>query len=188
MAQWIASHAVPIKEVMILGMGLIGKRVRNILKNRHKCWRKAFEVNSKTHENWILDKLPLCDTIIVTSSPTDEPILNEKILSNFHGRVISISRPKCIDNVALLKAIENGNVKRADMDMLDPYGREELISTGKCHYYKHQSWNHNFTYDTSYFLQLSIQINSCLNSTDIQKGLVLDRTASTLDKFFEWGG
>ena len=34
-------------------------------------------------------------------------------------------------------AIYDGKVKRAEMDMLDPKLRDELVNTKKCNYYKH---------------------------------------------------
>ena len=56
------------------------------------------------------------DTIVVTSSPTSEPILITNYSKNL--MVILASRPCCIDNQSLLDAINNGRVVRADMDML----------------------------------------------------------------------
>lgn len=195
-AQWInekAKDQIVGKDVLLFGPGRIGKRARNILKRDSFPKINVWEVNSKTHENWILDKIPMCDRIIVACSPTETPVLNRAVLKNFTGYVVSIARPQCIDNDALLEAILYGGVKYAHMDMLDPYLRDDLIKTGQCSYYKHQSWNHDFKYNQSYFLNLSITIHSCLNQSNPNTwkppdGLVLPRGQDTsLDKFFNWG-
>ena len=80
------------------------------------------------------------DTIIVASSPTPQPIVDHALLEKFHGSIISISRPACIDNEALLEAVNDGRITHAQMDMLDPKGRDELIATGKVKYHGHKAW------------------------------------------------
>ena len=80
------------------------------------------------------------DTIVVASSPTPQPIVDHALLEKFNGSIISISRPACIDNEALLEAVKDGRITHAQMDMLDPKGRDELIATGKVKYHKHTAW------------------------------------------------
>ena len=46
----------------------------------------------------------------------------------------------CIDNEALLEAVNDGRVTNAQMDMLDPKGRDELVATGKVKYHGHKAW------------------------------------------------
>jgi len=189
-AQWIndkAKDQILGRDILLFGPGRIGKRARNILKKESFPKIKIHEVDSKTHENWILEKVPICDRIILACSPTEKPVLNRKLLENFKGQIVSVARPQCIDNDALLEAILYGGVKHAHMDMLDPHLRDDLIKTEQCTYYKHQSWNFEFEYDDSYFTNLSIRIHECLNPKETPKGLVLDREASSLDKFFMWG-
>ena len=83
------------------------------------------EVNSKTDYNTIYPYMDTFDTIVVASSPTPQPIVDHALLEKFNGSIISISRPACIDNEALLEAVKDGRITHAQMDMLDPKGRDE---------------------------------------------------------------
>ena len=100
------------------------------------------------------------DTIIVASSPTPQPIVDHALLEKFNGSIISISRPACIDNEALLEAANDGRVTNAQMDMLDPKGRDELIATGKVKYHGHKAWEaYGLTqYDEPYFCMVFQEI------------------------------
>jgi phosphoglycerate dehydrogenase-like enzyme len=93
------------------------------------------------------------DTIIVAASPTNTPIVDRALLEKFSGNIISISRPACIDNEALLEAVNDGRITNAQMDMLDPKGRDELKATGKVDYHGHKAWEaYGITqYDERYF-------------------------------------
>ena len=106
------------------------------------------------------------NTIVVSSSPTDKPIVNKELLKDFHGNIISISRPACIDNEALLEAVNDGRVENAQMDMLDPKGRDELIATGKVKYHGHKAWQANGVtqYDERYFIMVFQEIQWLLRN------------------------
>ena len=130
-------------------------------------------MTSKTQYDY--DIVKNYDTIVIASSPTDNPILSKELLENFRGGVVSISRPSCIDNQALLDAINTGKVSYAEMDMLNPELREDLENTGKCKYHKHTAWGNDKTaYGDYYFENLFKEIDLCLESKS--ENVVLNRT------------
>ena len=139
--------------VLLLGAGKIGKAINTFDYN-------VTEVNSTTDYNTIYPYMESFDTIIVTASPTDTPIVDSALLEKFHGNILSISRPACIDNEALLEAVNDGRVTNAQMDMLDPKGRDELIATKKVKYHGHKAWEaYGITqYDERYFIMVFQEI------------------------------
>ena len=141
------------KNVLLLGAGKIGKAINTFDYN-------VTEVNSTTDYNTIYPYMESFDTIIVAASPTDTPIVDSALLEKFHGNILSISRPACIDNEALLEAVNDGRVTNAQMDMLDPKGRDELIATGKVKYHGHKAWEaYGITqYDERYFCMVFQEI------------------------------
>ena len=141
------------KNVLLLGAGKIGKAINTFDYN-------VTEVNSTTDYNTIYPYMESFDTIIVAASPTDTPIVDSALLEKFHGNILSISRPACIDNEALLEAVNDGRVTNAQMDMLDPKGRDELIATGKVTYHGHKAWeSYGVTqYDERYFIMVFQEI------------------------------
>ena len=122
------------KRILLLGAGKIGKTLSLSLDH------EVTEVTSTTDYNTIYPYMDSFDTIIVASSPTPQPIVGHALLEKFNGSIISISRPACIDNEALLEAVNDGRITHAQMDMLDPKGRDELIATGKVKYHGHKAW------------------------------------------------
>ena len=122
------------KRILLLGAGKIGKTLSLSLDH------EVTEVTSTTDYNTIYPYMVSFDTIIVASSPTPQPIVDHALLEKFNGSIISISRPACIDNEALLEAVNDGRITHAQMDMLDPKGRDELIATGKVKYHGHKAW------------------------------------------------
>ena len=122
------------KRILLLGAGKIGKTLSLSLDH------EVTEVTSTTDYNTIYPYMDSFDTIIVASSPTPQPIVDHALLEKFNGSIISISRPACIDNEALLEAVNDGRITHAQMDMLDPKGRDELIATGKVKYHGHKAW------------------------------------------------
>ena len=122
------------KRILLLGAGKIGKTLSLSLDH------EVTEVTSTTDYNTIYPYMDSFDTIIVASSPTPQPIVDHALLEKFNGSIISISRPACIDNEALLEAVTDGRITHAQMDMLDPNGRDLLIATGKVKYHKHTAW------------------------------------------------
>ena len=122
------------KRILLLGAGKIGKTLSLSLDH------EVTEVTSTTDYNTIYPYMDSFDTIIVASSPTPQPIVDHALLEKFNGSIISISRPACIDNEALLEAVNDGRITHAQMDMLAPKGRDELIATGKVKYHGHKAW------------------------------------------------
>ena len=147
------------KNVLLLGAGKIGKAINTFDYN-------VTEVNSTTDYNTIYPYMESFDTIIVTASPTDTPIVDSALLEKFHGNILSISRPACIDNEALLEAVNDGRVTNAQMDMLDPKGRDELIATKKVTYHGHKAWEaYGITqYDERYFCMVFQEIQWLLRN------------------------
>ena len=131
-AKWIDRWKKGPK-VLLLGAGKIGRAISLAFDY------DVTEVNSTTDYNTIYPYMDSFDTIIVASSPTPQPIVDKALLEKFSGSIISISRPACIDNEALLEAVNDGRVTNAQMDMLDPKGRDELIATGKVKYHGHKA-------------------------------------------------
>ena len=142
------------ERVLLLGAGKIGKMLALGLDH------EVTEVTSQTDYNTIYPYMDTFDTIIVASSPTSQPIVDHALLEKFNGSIISISRPACIDNEALLEAAKDGRITHAQMDMLDPKGRDELIATGKVKYHKHTAWEAQglSQYDMRYFAMVFQEI------------------------------
>ena len=152
-AKWIDRWKKGPK-VLLLGAGKIGRTISLAFDY------DVTEVNSTTDYNTIYPYMDSFDTIIVASSPTPQPIVDKALLEKFSGSIISISRPACIDNEALLEAVNDGRITNAQMDMLDPKGRDELIATGKVDYHGHKAWEaYGITqYDERYFCMVFQEI------------------------------
>ena len=142
------------KNVLLLGAGKIGRAI-------------SLAFDSTTDYNTIYPYMESFDTIIVAASPTDTPIVDSALLEKFHGNILSISRPACIDNEALLEAVNDGRITNAQMDMLDPKGRDELIATGKVDYHGHKAWEaYGITqYNERYFIMVFQEIQWLLRNT-----------------------
>jgi len=176
-ANWIGGFKMG-KEILILGAGKIGNAVP---------WDWKSNVVKITSRD-LLPDMSKFDTLIVTSSPTEKPIVNRELLENFRGMIISISRPACIDNEALLEAVNDGKIEHAQMDMLDPKGRNELIATGKVKYYGHKAWECRGIgqYDERYFsmvfqeIQWLISDNPKYDPPYRNSRLVLERSTNAL--------
>ena len=132
-ARWIDQYKKG-PNILLLGAGKIGTSLSLSLDY------EVTEVTSQTDYNTIYPYMDSFNTIIVASSPTPQPIVDHALLEKFSGNIISISRPVCIDNEALLEAVNDGRVTNAQMDMLDPKGRDELVATGKVTYHGHKAW------------------------------------------------
>ena len=158
-AKWIDRWKKGPK-VLLLGAGKIGRAVSLAF----DC--DVTEVTSTTDYNTIYPYMESFDTIIVAAPPTPQPIVDSALLEKFHGNIISISRPACIDNEALLEAVNDGRITNAQMDMLDPKGRDELIATGKVDYHGHKAWEaYGITqYDERYFCMVFQEIQWLLRN------------------------
>jgi phosphoglycerate dehydrogenase-like enzyme len=159
-AKWIDRWKKGPK-VLLLGAGKIGRAISLAFDY------DVTEVNSTTDYNTLYPYMESFDTIIVASSPTPQPIVDSALLEKFNGNIISISRPACIDNEALLEAVNDGRVTNAQMDMLDPKGRDELIATGKVDYHGHKAWEaYGVTqYNERYFIMVFQEIQWLLRNT-----------------------
>jgi phosphoglycerate dehydrogenase-like enzyme len=176
-ANWIGRYKMG-KNILLLGAGKIGNAI-------------PFEFESEVTKITSRDLIPDMknfNTIVVSSTPTDRPIVNKELLENFHGNIISISRPVCIDNEALLEAVNDGRVENAQMDMLDSKGRDELIATGKVDYHGHKAWEANGVtqYDDRYFSMVFGEVQWLLrNNTKYEppyrnSRVVLERKSNAL--------
>jgi lactate dehydrogenase-like 2-hydroxyacid dehydrogenase len=173
-AEWILKRISLGEKSLVLGAGKIGKKFIELYKG------ESMMITSKSVYSPTITKD--FDTIVVTSSPTENPILTKELLKHFCGNVISISRPCCIDDDALLEAINDGRVSCADMDMLDVKYRKELQETGKCHYYGHIAWGNDSTaYTEAYFSNLFDEIECCLK--DESSNVVLNRKRDLTNLF-----
>jgi phosphoglycerate dehydrogenase-like enzyme len=159
-AKWIDRWKKGPK-VLLLGAGKIGRAISLAF----DC--DVTEVTSTTDYNTIYPYMESFDTIIVAAPPTPQPIVDSALLEKFHGNIISISRPACIDNEALLEAVNDGRITNAQMDMLDPKGRDELIATGKVDYHGHKAWEaYGVTqYNERYFIMVFQEIQWLLRNT-----------------------
>ena len=158
-AKWIDRWKKGPK-VLLLGAGKIGRAISLAFDY------DVTEVTSTTDYNTIYPYMESFDTIIVAAPPTPQPIVDSALLEKFHGNIISISRPACIDNEALLEAVNDGRITNAQMDMLDPKGRDELIATGKVDYHGHKAWEaYGVTqYDERYFCMVFQEIQWLLRN------------------------
>ena len=158
-AKWIDRWKKGPK-VLLLGAGKIGRAISLAFDY------DVTEVTSTTDYNTIYPYMESFDTIIVAAPPTPQPIVDSALLEKFHGNIISISRPACIDNEALLEAVNDGRITNAQMDMLDPKGRDELIATGKVDYHGHKAWEaYGVTqYDERYFIMVFQEIQWLLRN------------------------
>ena len=176
-ANWIGRYKMG-KNILLLGAGKIGDAIPF-----------NFESNvTKITSRDLIPDMNNFNTIVVSSSPTDKPIVNKELLKDFHGNIISISRPVCIDNEALLEAVNDGRVENAQMDMLDPKGRDELIATKKVTYHGHKAWEAYgiSQYNERYFIMVFQEIQWLLRNNPKydppirNSRIVLERNSNSL--------
>ena len=150
-ADWINSFIEETDNVALIGYGSIGSKV------------KANNIHSFLREN-NYSNLKDFDTLVVTVPPRgNDKLIGENILSNFKGKLISVSRSDVIDNKALLDNIDN--ISHAYIDTLGDEYRKELLDTSKVTYTKHTAFEYGFSYEnnTTYFENLEKQIKDCLD-------------------------
>jgi phosphoglycerate dehydrogenase-like enzyme len=112
-----------------------------------------------------IDNLSEFNTLVVAVQPEgNDNLINDSVLKNFKGKLISVSRSNVIDNYALHENINN--ISHAYVDTLDSNLREELLETKKVTYTKHTAFEYNFTYEnnTQYFTNLQNTIDKCLDN------------------------
>ena len=150
-ADWINSFIEETDNVALIGHGSIGSKV------------KANNIHSFLREN-NYSNLKDFDTLVVTVPPRgNDKLIGENILSNFKGKLISVSRSDVIDNKALLDNIDN--ISHAYIDTLGDEYRKELLDTSKVTYTKHTAFEYGFSYENNitYFKDLEKQIKDCLD-------------------------
>jgi|TARA_B100001971_G_C18183354_1_gene534113 lactate dehydrogenase-like 2-hydroxyacid dehydrogenase len=149
-ADWINQFVDADDKVLLIGNGAIGSKV--------KCNNISILNRGK-----VCDKADF-DTMILTIPPeNNKHFLNNEVLKNFKGKLISVSRSDVIDNKALLDNIDN--ISHAYIDTLGDEYRKELLDTGKVTYTKHTAFEYGFSYENNatYFEDLEQQIKDCLN-------------------------
>jgi len=149
-ADWINQFVDADDKVLLIGNGAIGSKV--------KCNNISILNRGK-----VCDKADF-DTMILTIPPeNNKHFLNNEVLKNFKGKLISVSRSDVIDNKALLDNIDN--ISHAYIDTLGDKYRKELLDTGKVTYTKHTAFEYGFSYENNatYFEDLEQQIKDCLN-------------------------
>ena len=165
-ADWISDKINEDDKVVFIGHGSIARRVT--AKNIDKIERNS------TIES-IEQKLSSSNCLVVSVSPEgNDNLINDDILRNFKGKLISVSRANVIDNYALLNNIDN--ITHAYIDTLSSDYRQELLDTGKVTYTKHTAWEHNFSYDNnkSYWNELETTIKDCISGKIVMP--ILPRT------------
>ena len=135
---------------MFLGYGSIAEKVK--AKNAHI-------INRSIRKQDLIKQLDNVNCLVVSMTPEgNDNFVDEDILKNFKGKIISVSRANVIDNTALYNNLDN--ISHAYIDTLDSKHREELLESGKVTYTKHTAWSHNFSYEDNqeYYSKLQIRI------------------------------
>ena len=151
-ANWINQYIRPNDNVAIVGYGDIGSKVEAV---NYKVFKRSDSI----------DNLSEFNTLVVAVQPEgNDNLINDSVLKNFKGKLISVSRSNVIDNYALHENIDN--ITHAYVDTLDSNLREELLETKKVTYTKHTAFEYNFTYEnnTQYFINLQNTIDKCLDN------------------------
>ena len=124
--------------------------------------------------------------LLVVSIPPEgnKHYINDDILKNFKGKLISVSRADVLDNDSLLRNIDN--ITEAHIDTLDSLNRDELLNTKKVFYYKHTAFEFNFSYekDKYYFDHLENVIKDCIENDCKNYKPVLPRQEKVRLDFF----
>ena len=149
-ADWISEKIDDKDNVMFLGYGSIAEKVK--AKNAHI-------INRSIRKQNLIKQLDNVNCLVVSMTPEgNDNFVDEDILKNFKGKIISVSRANVIDNTALYNNLDN--ISHAYIDTLDSKHREELLESGKVTYTKHTAWSHNFSYEDNqeYYSKLQIRI------------------------------
>ena len=149
-ADWISDKIDRNDKVLFVGYGAIAKKVLS---------PNAFIVNTKSSKEQLKAFIEQTNCMVVSMTPEgNDNYINDDILKNFKGKIISVSRANVIDNTALYNNLDN--ISHAYIDTLDSKHREELLESGKVTYTKHTAWSHNFSYEDNqeYYSKLQIRI------------------------------
>jgi len=161
-----------VKRVVFDGFGSIAQQV---------TWHGDHKTNfiDKTRSGEV-QFLKWADCVVLTVPLTDRTrgMVNADYFRKMgKGKyLISISRSEVIDNVALLDAIKEGNIKKAIIDTLAPDLRTELLDTGSVKWTQHQAWCYNLEqHNGNYFPSLRQILNKCKKDDKDIPGLVVAR-------------
>jgi len=167
-ARWMKDKLVNGK-TLIFGNGSISKKLQELIDNYDV-------VDSKTKIDRIGDEYQNVVACVPLNKST-EKMFNYELFSSTKCRIfVSISRARCHDNESLLRLVNEGKVQEMHIDILGTENREELINTGKIHYYKHTSWKYIENKNPHDHTELKDIIDSCVIG-DVKKP-VLDRRES----------
>ena len=155
-ADWITDKIDRNDKVLFVGYGAIAQKVLS---------PNAFIVNTKSSKEQLKTFIEQTNCIVVSMTPEgNDNYINDDILKNFKGKIISVSRANVIDNNALLNNLDN--ITHAYVDTLDSTHRETLLESGKVSYTKHTAWSHGFTYENNkdYYNTLHKRLIDCLHN------------------------
>ena len=155
-ADWIKDKIDENDKVLFIGYGAIAKSLNIALPNI---------IDRKTTKEILLKKVKEVNCLIVSITPEgNDNYINDEILKNFKGKIVSVSRANVIDNNALLNNLDN--ITHAYVDTLDSTHRETLLESGKVSYTKHTAWSHGFTYENNkdYYNTLHKRLIDCLHN------------------------
>ena len=168
-AHWMNDRLVDGK-TLIFGNGVISKKLQELLVHDYDV------VDSKTKVDQISDKYQNTVACVPLNKST-ENMFNYRLFSSAKCRIlVSISRAGCHDNQSLLRLVNEDKVQEMHIDILGTDNRQELIDTGKIHYYKHTSWKYIENKNPHDHTELKDIIDSCLR--DDVKNPVLSRRKS----------
>jgi len=168
-ADWITDKIDRNDKVLFVGYGAIAQKVLS---------PNAFIVNTKSSKEQLKAFIEQTNCMVVSMTPEgNDNYINDDILKNFKGKIISVSRANVIDNTALLNNLDN--ITHAYVDTLDSKHREELLKSGKVTYSKHTAWEHDFSFENNlyYYGDLHDILLHCLfdNVKDLDIKPVIDR-------------
>ena len=168
-ADWITDKIDDKDRVLFVGYGAIAQKVKS---------SNAFIVNTKTSKEQLATLVEQTNCMVVSMTPEgNDNYIDDNILKNFKGKIISVSRANVINNTALLDNLDN--ISHAYIDTLDSKHREQLLESGKVTYTKHTAWSHNFSYEGNpyYYGDLHDTLLHCLhdNVKDLEIKPVLNR-------------
>ena len=138
-ADWITDKIDRDDKVLFVGYGTIAQKVLS---------PNAFIINTKSSKEQLKAFIEQTNCMVVSMTPEgNDNFVNDEILKNFKGKIISVSRSNVINNTALLDNLDN--ISHAYIDTLDSNHRDELLESGKVTYTKHTAWSHNFSYENN---------------------------------------
>ena len=175
-AQWMKDKLVD-GTTLIFGNGAISKKLQELIVGDYEF--DVLDSSDKINKISELSRGGEYQNIVacVPLNKSTENMFNYDLFSSTKCRIfVSISRARCHDNESLLRLVNEGKVQEMHIDILGTDNRQELIDTGKIHYYKHTSWKYIENKNPHDHTELKDIIDSCLR--DDVKNPVLSRRKS----------